>query len=148
MVLFGMIFIKLYLNNFKIDFLINIKIYYINNMPAIIIPFITILTIGICASRPANRFYGSLIKKTKRGVSILSTKIQKMKFIKKIYKTDCKDNCIICFDDYSENKKCAELYCGHKFHKTCIIQWMDERKTCPLCNNGFLLKSGKFYDSN
>ena len=112
-------------------------------MPISIFSFSLIVIATSYVVRPILRKTGNIIH---RGLSVLSIKLQHKRFIKKTYQTNCeKDDCVICLDDYSENHKCTELYCGHKFHKTCIIDWMYVRKTCTLCNTGFVLASGKIY---
>lgn len=57
------------------------------------------------------------------------------KFIKSTKMEKCgEEECAICLDDYSENNKCSELYCGHKFHTNCFREWVLRREVCPLCN--------------
>jgi len=97
---------------------------------------------SISITPPVLRKVGKTINKIR---SRISTKLYYKRFIKKTRNTKQQEECIICMDDYSENHKCSELYCGHKFHHSCILQWMNEKKTCPLCNTGFLLKSGETY---
>jgi hypothetical protein len=54
---------------------------------------------------------------------------------------DTKDEmCSICHISLSENPPTSTLECGHRFHKTCICQWLqrdsaNERavRSCPLC---------------
>ena len=114
-------------------------------MPIPIVPIIVGVGICICynVTPPILRKANRTIKKIR---SHISTKLYHKQFIKKTYNTKSeKDDCIICMDDYLENNKCSELYCGHKYHNKCIAQWMNERKTCPLCNTGFILKSGEIY---
>ena len=72
----------------------------------------------------------------------LKKKIKKF-FMKRTYISDSKDICVICQDDYSEVEKCAELNCNHKYHKKCIIKWMKEKPTCPLCNLGLMKHDGE-----
>ena len=69
-----------------------------------------------------NGYRKSLLKKYRYKKFIKSTKIVKCQ----------KDDCVICFDDYSENNKCSELYCGHKFHNSCIREWIIHRESCPF----------------
>jgi len=38
--------------------------------------------------------------------------------------------CSICLDDESDIKLNA---CSHEFHKKCIIIWIKEKPTCPVC---------------
>ena len=117
-------------------------------MPGLIFPIIIIATVATITSPPSCKFYGRVIGKVQKGLSRLSIKLKHKKFIKKTRRTKQEEDCIICMDDYLENNKCSELHCGHKFHKTCILKWMNERKTCPLCNTGFVLKSGKTYGND
>ena len=114
----------------------------------IVISFAIICGIMVITSPPSCRLYGKIYRKIGKGLSHLSIKLQKKKFIKSTYINKCEEDCIICFDDYLQDSKCSELHCGHMFHNKCIVRWMDERKTCPLCNTGFVLKSGKIYNED
>jgi len=38
--------------------------------------------------------------------------------------------CSIC---YNSGKYGVDLPCGHNFHKKCILSWLNENNTCPLC---------------
>lgn len=43
--------------------------------------------------------------------------------------------CAIC-QEYSfkgDNSKQIELPCRHSFHKDCILKWLKNNETCPLC---------------
>lgn len=44
-----------------------------------------------------------------------------------------KDICCICLDILNENIK--TLPCKHKFHITCLNQWILSNPTCPMCRN-------------
>ena len=78
-----------------------------------------------------------------KGIQTLVKHKLKKILTKRTFKSDSTDICIICQEDYSEVKKCAELHCGHKYHKECIKKWMFEKPSCPLCNEGILMKNGK-----
>lgn len=41
--------------------------------------------------------------------------------------------CAICLE--SGGKICV-LECEHSFHKDCILQWLRESRTCPICRHG------------
>lgn len=113
-----------------------------------IIPVI-VVTVGMAITAPAScRFYGRVYNKINKEFNRLSIKLKHKQFIKKTSNTKCEEDCVICMDDYLENNKCSELHCGHKFHKKCILKWMNERRTCPLCNSNFLLSSGKRYNED
>jgi len=45
-----------------------------------------------------------------------------------------KHECSICLENNFENSDpLRKLNCGHIFHKTCIKDWIELNKTCPLC---------------
>jgi len=43
--------------------------------------------------------------------------------------------CPICLEDYVQDDEIRYLPCSelHHFHKSCIDQWLEQRKSCPLC---------------
>ena len=41
--------------------------------------------------------------------------------------------CIICMENFEENEKVKQLYCGHIFHGHCIDKWLEKEKKCPFC---------------
>lgn len=71
--------------------------------------------------------------------------LRKEKFIKKFkpktYKefTDSHniklDECVICTCKFEDNQEIIELCCNklHIFHSPCIISWIQNKSTCPLC---------------
>eukprot|EP00450_Noctiluca_scintillans_P008048 CAMPEP_0194490796 /NCGR_PEP_ID=MMETSP0253-20130528/9888_1 /TAXON_ID=2966 /ORGANISM="Noctiluca scintillans" /LENGTH=171 /DNA_ID=CAMNT_0039331463 /DNA_START=242 /DNA_END=757 /DNA_ORIENTATION=+ len=43
--------------------------------------------------------------------------------------------CAICLDDLQVRDRVRELFCGHRFHRACVDQWLAVSVTCPLrCN--------------
>ena len=44
-----------------------------------------------------------------------------------------KDICCICLDKLNKNIK--TLPCNHKFHITCLNQWILSNPTCPMCRS-------------
>lgn len=40
--------------------------------------------------------------------------------------------CSVCTEGITKHT-CAQLQCGHKFHRTCINQWFQRKRSCPLC---------------
>ncbi|XP_028788735.1 putative RING-H2 finger protein ATL37 [Neltuma alba] len=42
-------------------------------------------------------------------------------------------NCTICFEDFAIDSEVLRLPCSHLFHGKCIINWLQNRNTCPLC---------------
>jgi hypothetical protein len=43
--------------------------------------------------------------------------------------------CPICFDNMNDNDFYEMKDCKHKFHYKCIIEWIFESRTCPLCRH-------------
>lgn len=41
--------------------------------------------------------------------------------------------CSICMEPFNEDT--VKLSCEHMYHKECIIEWFQNSKRCPLCNN-------------
>ncbi|XP_059158517.1 E3 ubiquitin-protein ligase TRAIP-like [Physella acuta] len=43
--------------------------------------------------------------------------------------------CCICSDLFEDalTVNIAALHCGHTFHETCLMRWMDTSSTCPSC---------------
>ena len=46
------------------------------------------------------------------------------------------DTCVICIEKLN-NRNRSICRCGHQFHLTCIIEWINvsSKKLCPLCND-------------
>ena len=53
----------------------------------------------------------------------------------KEYKTneDSNEQCSICLEYYEKDNIINELKCGHKYHKNCIDDWINDHDNCPLC---------------
>lgn len=46
---------------------------------------------------------------------------------------DDKVECSICIDDMKEGEKAVFLPCKHWFHEDCVVLWLKEHNTCPIC---------------
>lgn len=48
------------------------------------------------------------------------------------------NNCIICLDDMEKGDEIRTLRCMHKFHKSCIDDWLKRQNLdtliCPICD--------------
>lgn len=44
------------------------------------------------------------------------------------------EECSICMD-LNNTKALIMLPCGHKFHNSCIVQWLNTQQTCPICRH-------------
>ena len=57
-------------------------------------------------------------------------KIKEHKFNNDEYSSEI---CSICLDNYKKEDILNELKCGHKYHNTCIDDWIKNNNNCPLC---------------
>jgi hypothetical protein len=48
--------------------------------------------------------------------------------------------CVICLNNYNNEDLITKIPCGspvpHIFHGECLIEWLKEEYTCPLCKRG------------
>ena len=45
---------------------------------------------------------------------------------------DINSNCVICLQNF-KNSPAKTLHCKHYFHEDCILEWINIRRSCPLC---------------
>lgn len=43
------------------------------------------------------------------------------------------EDCSICLGELAIARDAKKLHCGHRFHKLCIVLWIENHRTCPLC---------------
>jgi hypothetical protein len=53
------------------------------------------------------------------------------------------DNCPICFAEYGADVKIT--ICAHKFHSSCLNEWLADNETCPMCRTEIQVKM--YYDN-
>ncbi|KAH7133506.1 hypothetical protein EDB81DRAFT_695013 [Dactylonectria macrodidyma] len=46
---------------------------------------------------------------------------------------DDKVECTICIDEMKEGETVVYLPCNHWFHEACVVLWLKEHNTCPIC---------------
>ena len=69
---------------------------------------------------------------TKLHVAILKKEIHGSKFLP-IKCEPKKHNCTICMCDIETEKDSMCLPCGHHFHVTCGLKWLQQNNNCPCC---------------
>lgn len=48
---------------------------------------------------------------------------------------EAKTECAICIDDMNVGDMAAFLPCKHWFHEACVVLWLNEHNTCPVCRS-------------
>ena len=46
---------------------------------------------------------------------------------------DLPDVCSICLEARKRGQQALTLRCGHAFHGQCILRWLEQSATCPIC---------------
>ena len=41
--------------------------------------------------------------------------------------------CPVCLADIEVGTTCHRLPCNHHFHSPCILEWLKNKHTCPVC---------------
>ncbi|KAF6174241.1 hypothetical protein GIB67_033773 [Kingdonia uniflora] len=44
-----------------------------------------------------------------------------------------KEPCGACLDEFLLGDKIVDMPCMHTFHESCIVRWLNEHNSCPLC---------------
>ena len=56
------------------------------------------------------------------------------------------ENCLICMgDNYTLGEKVYELPCKHCYHGECLVSWLRQHNTCPLCRAKALKMGGRLF---
>ena len=43
------------------------------------------------------------------------------------------NSCAVCKDEFNIGEECLSMPCKHYFHDNCILPWLKERNSCPIC---------------
>lgn len=46
-------------------------------------------------------------------------------------------NCSICLNDYEMDEQIMACPCNHNFHNECLMSWLKNKSTCPVCRKQF-----------
>jgi hypothetical protein len=80
-----------------------------------------------------------LCSQAKRALQIISTSVLKKDDLEA---KDFFDTCAVCIENYRVEDIVRILPCKHQFHKSCIDQWLLEKRTCPMCKMDILKHYG------
>jgi hypothetical protein len=62
-------------------------------------------------------------------------KLERRTVDKEMLKGDPNVECPICIDDLKEGDVAVYLPCKHFFHQDCVVLWLKEHNTCPICRS-------------
>merc|ERR1711933_583864 len=48
-------------------------------------------------------------------------------------KIDDEPECSVCMCEFEKGEEMGQLECGHTFHKECIVEWLQNEPSCPMC---------------
>lgn len=51
----------------------------------------------------------------------------------KLYKFGNENTCSVCKEDFIIGNKMMDLPCNHYFHEECLMPWLDQHDSCPIC---------------
>ena len=43
------------------------------------------------------------------------------------------NSCAVCKDEFNIGEECLSMPCNHNFHENCLMPWLKERNSCPIC---------------
>ena len=52
---------------------------------------------------------------------------------KKIKEFGFENSCSVCKDEFNIGEECLAMPCNHYFHRNCLLPWLKERNSCPVC---------------
>ena len=61
------------------------------------------------------------------------SKLPRRKLDEKMLGREIKGKCTVCIDDVGLGDEVIMLPCKHWFHDGCVVLWLREHNTCPLC---------------
>ncbi|KFA80565.1 hypothetical protein S40288_09588 [Stachybotrys chartarum IBT 40288] len=61
------------------------------------------------------------------------SKLDRRQMDESMMNAEGKTECTICIDDMEIGQLAATLPCKHRFHDKCVVLWLKEHNTCPVC---------------
>lgn len=61
-------------------------------------------------------------------------KLEKCKISdEKLKEFGIENSCAVCKDEFVIGQECLLMPCKHRFHGDCLLPWLNERNSCPVC---------------
>ncbi|KAI3983780.1 hypothetical protein MKX01_001184 [Papaver californicum] len=51
-------------------------------------------------------------------------------------------SCMVCMDRFPVGTRAKSLPCNHIFHDHCILSWLGQHNSCPLCRSEIVINFG------
>merc|ERR1719162_1385830 len=45
----------------------------------------------------------------------------------------CDGQCVVCQEGFKSGDEVVGLPCKHRFHRSCLVPWLERHNTCPTC---------------
>lgn len=52
-------------------------------------------------------------------------------------------SCMVCMDRFPVGTRAKSLPCNHIFHDHCILAWLGQHNSCPLCRSEIVTNGGE-----
>lgn len=69
-------------------------------------------------------------------------KLEKKKLDREMMGDSAKAECTICIDEMTVGDEVTVLPCKHWFHGECVVLWLKEHNTCPICRTPIEKREG------
>ena len=76
---------------------------------------------------------------------ILRKKYKHQDNIEEIVQLKINEECSICLES-SDDTDFVLLNCGHKFHTSCLANWLINKRNCPICRDSEVIQRTDFID--